>query len=123
MGSRGTFPPPVARAIGERIRRALDHAGQARHLVEQTRVTQDPVYAILRDDGGFLTMEQILRRLDTPMEIPAFERHLNHLKRDFHIEVQTRKTGSAYKLGQFKAFTGQDDHLRHVAFLNPGKIS
>jgi DNA (cytosine-5)-methyltransferase 1 len=116
------FPPPVARAIGEQIRRAFDHAGTPRGLVEQTSVTHDPVYVVLRDDGGFLTMEQILRRLDRPMEISAFERHLNHLKRDFHIEVDPRKTGDAYKLGPFKGFVGQDDHLRHEAF-NPSKIS
>jgi DNA (cytosine-5)-methyltransferase 1 len=117
------FPPPVARGIGERIRRALDHDGARNRLVEQTSVTHDPVYAILRDDGGFLTMDQILRRVELPMEIPAFERHLAHLKRDFHIEVDTRKTGDAYRLGEFKAFVGQDSHLRHQAFINPSKIS
>ena len=78
---------------------------------------------MLREDGGFLTMEQILRRLAVPMEVPAFERHLAHLKRDFRIEVDTRKTGDAYQLGEFKAFVGQDDHLRHEAFLNPSRIS
>jgi DNA (cytosine-5)-methyltransferase 1 len=46
-----------------------------------------------------------------------------HLRRDFHIEVDTRKTGDAYKLGIFKAFVGQEDHLRHEAFLKPSKIS
>ena len=81
------------------------------------------VYAVLRGDGGFLTMEQILRRLDAPMEVPAFERHLSHLKRDFHIDVDSRKTGDAYRLGAFKAFVGQDDHLRHEAFLHPARIS
>ena len=117
------FPPPVAHALGESIRRALDHEGTPRLLVEESSVTHDPVYAVLRQDGGFLTMEQILRRLAVPMEVPAFERHLAHLKRDFRIEVDTRKTGDAYKLGEFKAFVGQDDHLRHEAFLNPSKIS
>jgi DNA (cytosine-5)-methyltransferase 1 len=117
------FPPPVAHALGASIRRALDREGTPRRLVEQSSVTHDPVYAVLRDDGGFLTMEQILRRLTAPMEIPAFERHLAHLKRDFRIEVDRRKTGDAYKLGEFKAFVGQDDHLRHEAFLRPGRIS
>ena len=117
------FPPPVAHALGAAIRRALDHDGAPRPLVEQSSVTHDPVYAVLRQDGGFLTMDQILRRLATPMEVPAFERHLAHLKRDFRIEVDTRKTGDAYKLGQFKAFVGQDDHLRHEAFVNPSRIS
>jgi DNA (cytosine-5)-methyltransferase 1 len=55
--------------------------------------------------------------------VPDFERHLNHLKRDFHIEVVARKTGDAYKLGAFKAFVGQHDHLRHEAFLRPNRIS
>jgi DNA (cytosine-5)-methyltransferase 1 len=117
------FPPPVARAIGDQIRRALDHEGAPRSLVEQSPTAHDPVYAVLRDDGGFLTMDQIRRRLPAPLEIPAFERHLAHLRRDFHIEVQTRRSGDAYKLGPFKAFTGQDDHLRHEAFLRPAKIS
>ena len=34
-----------------------------RELVEQSAATHDPVYAVLRHDGGFLTMEQIVRRL------------------------------------------------------------
>ncbi|MGH3262473.1 MAG: hypothetical protein ACRDNS_10785 [Trebonia sp.] len=68
-------------------------------------------------------MDQILRRLPVTVEIPAFERQLAHLGRDFTIEVQTRRSGDAYRLGPFKAFTGQDDHLRHEAFLNPVKIS
>ena len=117
------FPPPVARAIGEQIRRALDHQGAPRDLVEQSVTAHDPVYVVLRDDGGFLTMDQVLTRLAAPMDIPAFERHLAHLRRDFHIEVQHRRPGDAYKLGAFKAFTGQDDHLRHDALLRPAKIS
>jgi len=117
------FPPPVARALGEQIRRALDHEGKPRDLVERSATTHDPVYGVLRDDGGFLTMEGILRRLAVPLDVPAFERHLSHLKRDFHIEVRSGKGGDAYRLGAFKAFTGQDDHLRHEAFVNPAKIS
>ena len=68
-------------------------------------------------------MEQILRRLQAPMEIPAFERHLAHLRRDFRIEVDRRRAGDAYRLGEFRAFVGQDDHLRHDAFAHPTKIS
>ena len=117
------FPPPVARTIGNQIRRAFDRCGEPRELVEQTSVTHDPVYAVLRDDGGFLTTDQILRRLPEPMDIPAFERHLAHLRQDFHIDVDPRKTGDAYHVGDFKAFTGQSDHLRHEAFVNPSRIS
>lgn len=100
------FPPPVARAIGDQIRRAFDREESPRELVEQTPAVHDPVYTVLRDDGGFLTMEQVLRRLGAPMEIPAFERHMAHLRQDFHIDVDPRKAGDAYRLGEFKAFTG-----------------
>ena len=117
------FPPPVARAIGGQIRRALDHEGAPGPLVEQCAATHDPVYAILRDDGGFLTMDQILRRPQAPMEVPAFERRLAHLRRDFRIEVDRRTSGDAYRLAEFRAFVGQDDHLRHEAFAHPAKIS
>jgi DNA (cytosine-5)-methyltransferase 1 len=117
------FPPPVARAIGDQIRRALAHEGTPRDLVEQSSPTHDPIYAVLRDDGGFLTMDQVARRLRASMDVSAFERHLAHLRRDFHIEVEARKTGDAYRLGTFKAFVGQDDHLRHEAFLKPARIS
>lgn len=117
------FPPPVARAIGDQIRRALDHEGAQRELVEQSSTTHDPVYVVLRDDGGFLTMEQIMRQLPVAMDVPAFERHLAHLRRDFHVAVEARRTGDAYQLGTFKAFVGQDDHLRHEAFVRPSRIS
>jgi DNA (cytosine-5)-methyltransferase 1 len=117
------FPPPVARAIGERLRDALAGEGEPCRLVEQVSIKEDPVYAVLRDGGSFMTMEQIVRRLGEPMEISAFERHLSHLERDFHIEVDARRTGNAYRLGSFKAFVGQGDHLRHEAFIKPSRIS
>jgi DNA (cytosine-5)-methyltransferase 1 len=117
------FPPPVARALGDQVRRALDHEGAARDIVEQSSAAHDPVYATLRDHGGFLTMDQILRRLPDPMDVPAFERHLAHLRQDFHIDTDPRKAGDAYRLGGFKAFVGQGDHLRHEAFLKPTRIS
>lgn len=117
------FPPPVAQAIGQQLRTALDHEGKSRYSAEQAPAAHDPIYSVLRDHAGFLTMEQILRRLPAHIDVPTFERQLTHLKRDFHIEVETRKSGDAYRLGAFKAFVGQDDHLRHEAFMNPTKIS
>jgi len=117
------FPPPVARALGDQVRHALDHEGTPRDLVELSSAAHDPVYAVLRDDGGFLTMDQILRRLPEAMDVPAFERHMAHLRQDFHIDTNSRKAGDAYRLGTFKAFVGQGDHLRHEAFVRPSRIS
>jgi DNA (cytosine-5)-methyltransferase 1 len=117
------FPPPVARVIADRIRVALDHCGDPNDLVELSSAAHDPVYAILHADGGFLTMDQILRRLPEPMDAPSFDRHLAHLRQDFHIDTDPRKAGDAYRLGGFKAFVGQQDHLRHEAFVRPTRIS
>ena len=33
------------------------------------------------------------------MDVPAFERHLAHLRRDFHIDADPRTTGDAYRRG------------------------
>jgi DNA (cytosine-5)-methyltransferase 1 len=117
------FPPPVARALGDQIRRALDHETIPCDLVEQASTTHDPVYAVLREDGGLLTMDQIIRRLAAPIDVSSFERRLAHLRQDFHIDTERRKGGDAYRLGDFKAFVGQDDHLRHEAFVKPTRIS
>jgi DNA (cytosine-5)-methyltransferase 1 len=110
------FPPPLARAIGERIHAALSGRGTARQA-ESWHTTHDPVYAVLRADGGFVTRAEIMVRAETTED--EFERHLDHLRLDFHIEM----AGDGYRLGAFKAFTGQEDHLRHEAFLNPSRIS
>jgi DNA (cytosine-5)-methyltransferase 1 len=112
------FPPPLARAIGERIHAALSGRGTVRsRQAESWHTTHDPVYAVLRADGGFLTRDEIVSKAG--MTSDEFERHLDHLRRDFHIETAE----NSYKLGAFKAFTGQEDHLRHEAFVNPSRIS
>ena len=83
-------------------------------------VQRDPLTGCFRDA---CFRERLQRRLASPLDVPAFERHLAHLKRDFHIDVRPGKPGDAYRLGAFKAFVGQDDHLRHEAFVHPAKIS
>lgn len=106
------FPPPVARAVGEAIIRAFEHKGKPR----QIKATEhDPVYIALRAADGFITPERLLKvtGLDDAAEL---ERRIGLLSRDFEIEIEA--TGkAAYKIGKFKAFTGQDDHSRHDLFL------
>src|ERR1700728_4872442 len=57
------FPPPVAEAVGQAIRRALRHEGTpARRRAGAAAEAEhlgDPVYAALRAHGGFLTAAQI----------------------------------------------------------------
>lgn len=122
------FPPPVAKAIGVSIASALRKEGSRKILVENTDTVHDPVYRVLRDANRPLTVEQIVQRLaeaHTPMDHPDVERHLNHLSRDFELIEVARSSGDvAYKLGEFKAFLGQENHWRHDLFAkNRSRIS
>ncbi|GAB3156171.1 DNA cytosine methyltransferase [Microbispora hainanensis] len=126
------FPPPVAAAVGEAIAAALKkEAGTRERKCDRT---QDPIYRVLRESGDFMTATQIVREIKRalePDEAKEFkleqhdlERRIALLGRDFDIETSSRADAIAYKLGQFRAFVGQDDHIRHEQFLkNKAKIS
>ncbi|ARQ71012.1 DNA cytosine methyltransferase [Streptomyces marincola] len=122
------FPPPVAKALGESIRKALRQEGEPRTLLESTEAVLDPVYKLLRGRTRPLSVDQIMAQLaksGTVMEQPDVERHLSHLSNDFAMMTKVRSNGAvAYSLGDFKAFTGQDDHQRHDLFTrHRAKIS
>jgi DNA (cytosine-5)-methyltransferase 1 len=42
--------------------------------------------------------------------------HLRHLSRDFELEMAEGRDGPAYRLGRFRAFLGQQDHVRNRLF-------
>ncbi|MET7611371.1 DNA (cytosine-5-)-methyltransferase [Streptomyces seoulensis] len=122
------FPPPVAKALGDSIRDAIQQVGEERVLLEATDAVLDPVYKLLRGELRALTVDQIIDRLakqGTYMDLPGVERHLNHLSHDFDLSTETRSNGAtAYRIGEFKAFTGQEDHTRHERFAqHRAKIS
>ncbi|SNS47981.1 DNA (cytosine-5)-methyltransferase 1 [Streptosporangium subroseum] len=107
------FPPPVARAIGEAIVRAFNHEGEpTERLVPEI----DPIYRALRDSDGYLTPAQLARKSRRHLAPEDLERHISRLSRDFTILTSSTKSGVAYKLVEFKAFTGQENHSRHEAF-------
>ncbi|MGW0024712.1 DNA cytosine methyltransferase [Rhodococcus sp. NPDC003383] len=122
------FPPPVAKALGDSIREALLKSGPRRELIEEVNAGHDPVYAILRGSVQPLTLEQISKRLSADgvrIEFPELERRIVNLSRDFEISTVERATGSlAFTLGEFKAFIGQETHVRHELFAsNRSRIS
>ncbi|WP_433555821.1 DNA cytosine methyltransferase [Pseudonocardia xinjiangensis] len=115
------FPPPVAAAVGGSIRRALEHRGQA---AEPVPSEHDPIYRALRTSGSYLSQPQIQRALGIPLDTSEFERRISLLSRDFDVHVREDRGTTLYRLGEFKAFTGQDWHERHELFLkNRAKIS
>ncbi|TQS43882.1 DNA cytosine methyltransferase [Cryptosporangium phraense] len=115
------FPPPVAEAVGNSIRMALEHEGIP---AERAASSHDPIYKALRESGDFLTPTQLQRAVGRPIEPPELERTLSLLSRDFDLDVRESRGSIAYRLGTFKAFVGQDEHSRHEVFQkNRGRIS
>ncbi|GII89110.1 DNA cytosine methyltransferase [Sphaerisporangium siamense] len=108
------FPPPVAKAIGIAIRAALNRTTDRREHDLDT--AHDPIYRALRDNGDFMTAAQIIRATKLALEPHELERRIALLSRDFYINICNGKAATAYKLGQFKAFLGQEDHVRHEQF-------
>ena len=105
------FPPPVAAAVGGAIRDALAHSGAPE---QATGMPDDPVFKVLRSRTAFLSVGQIAEQAAlTPREVT---RQLRHLSQDFDLEAAEMQDGTAYRLGGFKAFLGQRDHVRHERF-------
>ncbi|MFD6273516.1 DNA cytosine methyltransferase [Nocardia asteroides] len=105
------FPPPVARALGLSIASALRHQGA--RVDRDINPAADPIYQALRDQETFLTAAQIASHTGLNLDDPEIDRRISLLSQDFEIHKEERPTGLAYKIGQFRAFVGQDDHGRH----------
>ncbi|MFC5061138.1 DNA cytosine methyltransferase [Actinomycetospora atypica] len=122
------FPPPVAAAVGASVRAALEHTGEPASDVAGNS-EQDPLYRTLRtarqrDGNTFLSHAQIQRAMGQQIEVAELERRLALLSRDFDLEISELKGAVTYRLGDFKAFVGQDLHRRHEVFaLNRTRIS
>lgn len=106
------FPPPVARAIGRQIVAALNHEGEPRAQTEA--VAHDEVYRVLRAAAVPLTISQIYAEVGGSLTREEIELRLKHLMRDFNMQrIESTSDDPGYKLGDFRAFIGQDDHVRH----------
>lgn len=112
------FPPPVARAVGESIARALNKTGEPKdRSALEAEVMHDPMYAVLKRATAPLRARDIVRQAGGGISPRDFERRMAMLARDFTIEEHEANDGDrAYRLTGFKGFVGQEDHERHVAF-------
>lgn len=111
------FPPPVARAVGLQLAKALRLEGQPNSEPE-IEVVHDRIYQAMRSNERYQTANEIIRASGENLDLPAFERRLTHLAADFEIEKQTSPRGPVYKLGEFKAFVGQSGHERTEFLLH-----
>ena len=107
------FPPPVAEAVGRSIRAALDHEGMPHEIPELNAAVHDPVYRALADTDGYVKMESLIATL-SEFNQASVERRLTVLRQDFVLEERTTSAGTAYRLGEFKGFTGQSNHSRNA---------
>ncbi|MBF6423978.1 DNA (cytosine-5-)-methyltransferase [Nocardia cyriacigeorgica] len=105
------FPPPVAKAIGSAIAAALRHESPRRE--RDLRPATDPIYIALRESSQFMSAAQISAASGLELDDPEIDRRISLLSRDFEIIKEECSSGLKYKLGAFRAFTGQDDHARH----------
>jgi DNA (cytosine-5)-methyltransferase 1 len=108
------FPPPVAEAVGVAIRRALAHAEPSSE--SRIPVVHDDVYRLLTLSGEPLTLEMMVRQLGPPYDASRVTARLDALRRDFILQELETEAGLAYGLGSFRAFRGQEDHVRHEHF-------
>lgn len=106
------FPPPVARALALAIRAALDHQGTPQRIADSADV-HDAVYIALRDANQPLTLQQLMAEPTITCSPAELERRLEHLSRDFSLEIEQTTSGPAFRLGNFMAFVGQATHARH----------
>jgi DNA (cytosine-5)-methyltransferase 1 len=117
------FPPPVAKAVGLAIKSALLKHGDA--VDRDVDTAHDPIYRALRNTSDFMTAAQISRAIGKELEAHELEHRISLLSKDFEVEIRMNKNNvAAFKLGEFRAFVGQVDHVRHDLFnKNKSKIS
>lgn len=109
------FPPPVASAVGESLRKALHQEGGA--LESRESVVHDDVYRILRDASAPMTVQRIVESLGVgSIDAAVVMARLEALQKDFVLEELETEGGPAFGLGEFKAFRGQLEHARHSYF-------
>ncbi len=111
------FPPPVAEAIGHAIRAALAHEGVPHEVPQLSADLQDPVYRALATAGEYVSLERLVRMV-TETTTATVEQRLAMLAQDFAVEVKVTERSTSYKLGGFKGFTGQPEHLRNHFLKN-----
>lgn len=108
------FPPPVAEAMGRAIADALHRRTTARDLANAR--LHDELYALLKDAPTPVTEQELLHRLGQRVSVDLLDERLNALSRDFEVQTHTAGGVRAFSLGDFRAFRGQEEHLRNEVF-------
>lgn len=107
------FPPPVAEVIGRSIADALHQRAAVVELL--THHEHDAIYSLLRAADGPVQETELLELFGSG-GAGDLTRRMAALSQDFEIEETMSGGSRAYRLGAFKAFTGQETHIRNEHF-------
>ncbi|MCM3778398.1 DNA cytosine methyltransferase [Microbacterium hydrocarbonoxydans] len=106
------FPPPVAEALGRSVRAALTQEGIARVVQPDGVSLQDPVYRALASSDRPLSLDELVGAYNEG-STAAVQQRLAAIGRDFELHRFDIDGSERYLLGDFRGFTGQEDHWRH----------
>lgn len=109
------FPPPVAEALGRSLISSFDRLTPKRDInVSILERRDDRVYRILKEQTSFNSSQEVLELLNHELNEAELMLSIEHLARDFELEIHHLGGVKVFRLGQFKGFLGQADHKRHL---------
>lgn len=109
------FPPPMAEAVGRSIAAALRRETASHDRVLES--TLDPIFKYLREQKGFAAVDEISDKTGLGLDATEIVRRIELLRQDFEIHEEEHETGvPTYMLGEFRAFRGEEGHVRHENF-------
>lgn len=114
------FPPPVAEAVGRSIADALNRHTVAVDILNAHE--HDDLYVLLRSANGPVSEHDIAARLGG-VGAEDLSTRIARLSRDFELDEIADDGSRSFVLGQFKAFRGQRQHVRHAAFADKSERS
>lgn len=105
------FPAPVASALGRALIRTFEKVGQPAATLAAD-ASHSWIYRALRDRADYVPLQRLAELSPHRTPLPSIHTAVEELSRDFIVEVRMTSHGPAYRLGDFRGFVGQSDHLR-----------
>lgn len=114
------FPPPVAQAVGEAIRDALDHRYRetGEPFITDSQQQHDEILSLLKSREQWVTESELHSVSSSSSRHVDVSARVAELQKDFVIERLATDAEVAYRFVGFKAFVGQAGHARHDAYMN-----
>ncbi|PAW32150.1 DNA (cytosine-5-)-methyltransferase [Micrococcus luteus] len=109
------FPPPVARALGEAILNAFNRVGDPRPKTSM-RVDADTFVKVLKSVDGYVEAGRLARLAGFRGDESGFDSRIAALSQSYEVEAKVQDGKQYYKIGSFRAFLGQKNHVRNLRF-------